>query len=58
MQRKNRVPLVGFIDMPNIKKKNICETTYTIKNIIIKPNSVEEHSIYIEMEVEISLHGI
>ena len=25
-----------------------------IKNIIIKPNSVEEHSIYIEIEVEIS----
>ena len=40
--------------MPNIKEENICETTYTIKNIIIKPNSVEEHSIYIEMEVEIS----
>lgn len=51
---QNRVPLVGFIDMPNIKEENICETTYTIKNIIIKPNSVEEHSIYIEMEVEIS----
>lgn len=51
---RNRVPLVGFIDMPNIKEENICETTYIIKNIIIKPNAVEEHSVYIEMEVEIS----
>ena len=51
---RSRVPLVGFIDMPNIKEENICETTYTIKNIIIKPNAVEEHSVYIEMEVEIS----
>ena len=51
---QTRIPLVGFIEMPNIKEENICETTYMIKNIIIKPNSVEEHSIYIEIEVEIS----
>ena len=51
---QSRVPLVGFIDMPNIKEENICETTYMIKNIIIKPNAVEEHSVYIEIEVEIS----
>ena len=51
---RSRVPLVGFIDMPNIKEENICEITYVIKNIIIKPNAVEEHSVYIEMEVEIS----
>ena len=51
---QSRVPLVGFIDMPNIKEENICETTYIIKNIIIKPNSVEEHSVYIEIEVEIT----
>lgn len=49
-----RLPLVGFIDMPNIKEENICETTYMIKNIIIKPNSIEEHSVYVELEVEIS----
>lgn len=49
-----RLPLVGFIDMPNIKEENICETTYTIENIIIKPNTIEEHSVYVELEVEIS----
>ncbi|MBQ2835661.1 MAG: DUF3794 domain-containing protein [Clostridia bacterium] len=51
---QTKLPLVGFIDMPNIQEENVCETTYMIKNIIIKPNSIEEHSIYIEMEVEIS----
>lgn len=51
---QNRVPLVGFIDMPNVKEENICDTTYVTKNMIIKPNSIEEHSVYIEMEVEIS----
>ena len=51
---QSRLPLVGFIDMPNVKEENICETSYMIKNIMIKPNSIEEHSVYIEMEVEIS----
>lgn len=51
---QSRVPLVGFIDMPNIKEENVCETSYMIKNILIKPNSVEEYSVYIELEVEIS----
>ena len=51
---QTRLPLVGFIDMPNIKEENICETSYMIKNVMIKPNGIEEHSIYIELEVEIS----
>lgn len=50
---QSRLPLVGFIDMPNIAEDHICETTYMIKNIMIKPNSMEEHTVYIEMEVEI-----
>ena len=51
---QSRVPLVGFIDMPNIKEENTCETSYVTRNMIIKPNSIEEHSVYVEMEVEIS----
>lgn len=51
---QTKIPLVGFIDMPNIKEDNICDTLYMIKNMIIKPNTVEEHSIYIEIEAEIS----
>lgn len=50
---QTRLPLVGFIDMPNIQEENICETSYMIKNIMIKPNAIEEHSVYIEIEVEI-----
>jgi len=50
---QTRLPLVGFIDMPNIKEENICETSYMIRNVIIKPNAMEEHSVYIEIEVEI-----
>lgn len=46
-----KVPIVGFIDIPNVAEGNICNTNYEIKNIIIKPNQAEEHSINIEMEV-------
>ena len=49
-----KVPLVGFIDMQNIKEENICDINYLIKNVIIKPNQIEEHSVYLEMEVEIT----
>ncbi|MBO6232635.1 MAG: DUF3794 domain-containing protein [Clostridia bacterium] len=45
-----RVPLVGFIDIPNVAEGNICNTNYELKNLIIFPNPAEEHSINIEVE--------
>ena len=50
----NTIPIMGFVDMPNITDDNICDIKYEIKNIIIKPNSIEEHSVYIEIEIELS----
>lgn len=47
------LPVVGFIDMQNVTENSMCDTHFQVKNIIIKPNSVEEHSIYIEIEMEI-----
>ena len=47
------LPVVGFIDMPNITENSICDVHYQVKNIIVKPNSVEEHSIYVEIEMGI-----
>lgn len=46
-----KIPIVGFIDMPNVTEENICDLDYEIKNMIIKPNAPEEHSIYIELEM-------
>ena len=46
-----RIPIVGFIDIPEVKEEDICNTNYEIRNMLIKPNSVEEHSIYVEIEV-------
>lgn len=50
---KTRIPIMGFIDMQNVSDDNLCDTNYEIKNIIIKPNGVDEHSIYVEIEIEI-----
>ena len=50
---ETKMPIVGFIDMPNVVEENICDVNYEIKNVIIKPNGVEEHSINIEIEVGI-----
>ena len=51
---KTKIPVMGFIDVQNVSEENICDVRYTLKNLIVKPNNVEEHSIYVEAEVEIS----
>lgn len=48
-----RIPVMGFIDIENINDNNICNVDYSIKNLIIKPNNADNHSIYVESEIEI-----
>lgn len=48
-----RIPIMGFIDIENIGEENICDIDYAIKNLIIKPNTGDVHSIYVEVEIEI-----
>ena len=50
----SRIPVMGFIDMPNVTDENLCEVNYEIKNMLIKPNSIEEHSVYVEIEMELN----
>ena len=49
----SRIPVMGFVDMENVTDSHICNTKYKLKNFIVKPNNVEEHSIYVEAEIEI-----
>ena len=49
-----KIPVMGFIDIENINDNNICDVNYTIKNLIIKPNNSDNHSIYVEVEIEIT----
>lgn len=47
------IPVMGFVDIENIEDTHICDMKYKLKNVVVKPNSVEEHSVYIEIEVEL-----
>lgn len=47
----SNVPIVGFIDIQDVNENNICDVDYEIRNIVLKPNSAQEHSIYIEIEI-------
>ena len=47
----SKIPIVGFIDIQNVIEQNTYDINYEIKNMIIKLNPAEEHSIYIEFEV-------
>lgn len=49
----SNIPVMGFIDIPNVSEDNLLNCYYEIKNILVKPNSTEQHSIYIEIEFEI-----
>ncbi len=49
-----KIPIVGFIDIPDVSENNTCDINYELRNVVIKPQPQEEHSIYVEMEFEVS----
>lgn len=49
---KGKIPVVGFVDLQNISEENICDTKFDIANMVVRPNGPEEHSIYVELEIE------
>lgn len=50
---KQDIPVMGFIDVMNVDENNVCDTNFRIKNMLVKPNSKEEHSIYAEIDFDI-----
>lgn len=48
------IPVMGFIDIQDINEENICDVKYEVKNLLVKPNNAEDHSIYVEIEIEIT----
>ena len=51
---KGKIPVVGFVDLQNISEENICDTKFDIANMVVRLNAPEEHSIYVELEIEAS----
>lgn len=52
-----QIPIMGFIDINDVSDNDICDTRYEVRNINIKPNNVEEHSISLEIEFLISCNS-
>lgn len=45
-----KIPVVGFIDIPDVSEENICDVNYEIKNIIIKPNAQDDIQYMLKSE--------
>lgn len=50
---ENTIPVMGFVDIENVTEEDICDMKYKVKNVIVKPNSQEEHSVYVEVQLEL-----
>lgn len=50
----SNLPLMNFIEIENVKEENICNLDYNIRNILIKINGNDEHSITCQIEFEIT----
>lgn len=48
-----KIPIMGFIDMPNITDTSESIARIRLKNLEIRPNNIEEHSIYVEADLEL-----
>lgn len=48
-----KIPIMGFVDIQDVNETCNCEVQNNLSNLIIKPNSTEEHSIYVEAEIEV-----
>ena len=48
-----RIPIMGFVDIPDVSETCNCEVQNNLSNLIIKLNNTEEHSIYVEAEIEV-----
>ena len=47
------IPIMSFVDVENITEEHICQTDYVIRNMLIKANSKEMHSINCQVDFEV-----
>ena len=50
---KNTFPVMSFVEIENIEEENIVELDYIIKNMIIKLNNRDKHSITVQVDFDI-----
>lgn len=49
---EDTIPVMGFIDLVGVSEEDLCDVKYKLKNIVTKPNAIEDHSINIEIDLE------
>ena len=49
-----KIPIMGFIDMPNVTDNCNCISQIKLKNMVLRQNTEEENSIYIEADLDLS----
>lgn len=50
---ENTIPIMSFIDIEKVNENDICNTDYKIRNMLIKPNSKEMHSVNVQIDFDV-----
>ena len=48
-----QIPIMGFIDMPNVTETAECTAKIKLKNLELRSNNIDEHSIYVEADLDL-----
>lgn len=48
------IPVMGFIDMPDVTDTSKCMSKVSLKNLVLRQNNEEENSIYVEADLDLS----
>ena len=50
-QVKKVFPIMGFVDMQDVKDDTVCDPNVEIKNMLVKPNGSEDKNVSIDIEI-------
>lgn len=48
------IPIMGFIDMPDVTDTSKCISRVSLRNLVLRLNNEEENSIYIEADIDLT----
>lgn len=47
------IPVMGFIDMPDVTDTSKCMSKVSLRNLVLRQNNEEENSIYVEADLDL-----
>lgn len=48
------IPVMGFIDMPDVTDTSKCISKVSLRNLVLRQNNEEDNSIYVETDLDLS----